>query len=98
MLEVFCTTELILALLVSEVIIVRYKPFWTGDKVITIVEYEGVPSGATGEIHAKWAGTAYVVKIKDGTFRWLNSTELHSTDPNDPYQLKEGDIGVVSSI
>ena len=75
----------------------RYNPFWTGDKVITIVDYEGFPRGTVGRIHTKWAGTAYVVKLKDGSFRWLDSSELVSRDPNNPYQLKEGDVGVLIS-
>lgn len=65
--------------------------------MITIVEYDGVPAGTIGRIHTKWAGTAYAVRIRDGTFRWLDSMELHSTDPNNPYELKEGDTGVVIS-
>ena len=75
----------------------RYKPFWTGDRVITITEYDGVPSGTVGKIHTKWAGTVYVIRLKNGQFRWLDSTEFSSIDPNNPYELKVGDIGVVTS-
>jgi len=76
---------------------VRYDIFHPGDKVITLVDYEGIPSGTTGTISTRWSGTAYVVVLPDGTFQWLNSNEFSSTDPSDPYKLEKGDIGVVTS-
>ncbi len=75
----------------------RYRQFYPGDKVITIVDYEGVPSGSVGEVISKWAGTAYSVRLPNGTFRWLDSSEFGSTDPNRNYALQEGDIGVLTS-
>ena len=75
----------------------RYKPFWPGDKVITIVDYEGIPSGTAGTIASRWAGTVYVVRLPDGTFRWLNDSELGSLNPSRPDRLEVGDIGVVTS-
>jgi hypothetical protein len=74
----------------------RYKQFFPGDKVITIVEYDGVPSGAVGKIATRWAGTAYLVRMADGTFRWLTDRAFASTDPS-RYFLEEGDRGVVIS-
>jgi len=76
---------------------VRYKQFWPGDKVMTIVDYNGIPSGTAGEIASRWAGTAYVVRLPDGKFEWLDSRELGHLEPSNLYPLKEGDIGVVTS-
>lgn len=75
----------------------RYKLFFPGDKVITIVEYDGVPSGAIGKIASRWAGTVYVVRLADGTFRWLSDRAFASTDPSHSQRLEEGDMGVVTS-
>ena len=76
----------------------RHKQFWPGDKVITVVDYEGIPSGSVGTVASRWVGTAYLVRLPDGTFRWTNSSELSSMKP-DRHDLQEGDTGlVVSSI
>jgi hypothetical protein len=75
---------------------VRYRQFRPGDNVITIVDYEGTPSGSVGTVASKWEGIAYVVRAVDGTFHWINNTELSSIDPN-RYYLKEGDVGIVTS-
>jgi len=74
----------------------RYKEFWPGEKVMTIEEHEGIPSGTAGVVVSRWKGMAYVVRLPDGTFEWLNSSEFGSMDPDFHY-LKEGDIGVVTS-
>lgn len=92
----FDTTGVKVAILINEVIIVRYKPFWPGDNVIIIVDYNGTPSGTTGKVVTKLAGTAYLVRIPDGSFRWLHDDEFRSADP-DYHRLQEGDIGVVTS-
>lgn len=60
----------------------RYEKFYPGDKVITIVEYDDVPVGSIGKVVSKWSGTAYSVKIFDGSFRWLSDYEVSLTDPN----------------
>ena len=80
----------------GEVNVVRYEQFWPGDRVITIVDYEGIPSGTVGTIASRWMGTAYAVRLPDGTFQWINNSELSSMDPNRHY-LREGDIGIVTS-
>jgi len=75
----------------------RYKPFYPGDKVMTIVEYEGIPNGTIGKIKTKWGGTAYVVRVSDGSFQWLNSNEFDSEDPGNHHNIEEGWFGVVKS-
>lgn len=75
----------------------RYKQFWPGDYVITIVDYNGTPSGSTGKVISRWIGTAYVIRLPDGSFRWLNSSEFDSPNPNKSFRLEEGDIGVLTS-
>lgn len=80
----------------KEVIFLEYKHFWPGDKVITIVDYNGIPSGSVGKVVSRWIGKGYAVRIEDGTFRWLNSSEIETMDASKRV-IKEGDIGVVSS-
>lgn len=75
----------------------RYKQFYPGDSVMLIDDYDGIPSGTTGKVSSRWIGTAYVVRLPDGTFRWLDSREIGPSDPGNLYPLKEGDIGVVIS-
>jgi hypothetical protein len=74
---------------------VRYKQFWPGDKVMTIVDYAGVPSGSVGKIASRWLGTVYLVRATDGTFRWINSSAFRSIDPH-RHDLKAGDMGRVT--
>ena len=78
------------------VVFVRSEQFWPGDKVITLVDYEGTPSGTVGTVVSRWIGTTYAVRLPDGTFRWTNANELSSMDP-DSHRLKAGDIGIVTS-
>lgn len=75
----------------------RYKPFYPGDQVITIVEYNGIPLGTIGKVATKWGGTAYVVRLSDGSFQWLNSNEFDSDNPNKPHNMEEGEFGVIKS-
>lgn len=63
---------------------------------MTIMDFSGLPSGSVGNVISKWAGTAYVVRLPDGTFQYLNSSEFGSTDPA-KYSLGVGDIGEVIS-
>ena len=72
------------------------NPFLPGDHVITMFDYGGVPSGAIGQVVNRWRGTAYAVKLPDGTFGWLDSNELVPEDPSRSF-MKEGDIGMVVS-
>lgn len=74
----------------------RSERFWPGDKVMTLVEYNGIPSGTIGTIASRWMGTGYAVRLQDGTFRWLSSSEFSSTDPS-RHNLQVGDVGVMTS-
>jgi hypothetical protein len=75
---------------------VRYKEFRPGEMVMTIDEHEGIPSGTAGRVLSRWKGMAYVVRLPDGTFEWINSSEFGSMTP-DRHYLREGDFGVVTS-
>lgn len=75
----------------------RYAPFFPGDEVVTLIDYEGVPSGTVGIVESRWGGTSYAVRLPDGTFRWLASSEFGSSDPAKDFSLKEGDMGNVTS-
>lgn len=74
----------------------RSERFWPGDKVMTLVEYNNVPSGTIGIIASRWMGTGYAVRLPDGTFGWLSSSEFSSIDPS-RHTLQVGDVGVVTS-
>lgn len=73
----------------------RYEQFYPGDKVITMVGYDGLPVGSVGKVISRWSGTAYSVKISDGTFRWLSDYEVSLTDP-DRQKVTVGDVIVVT--
>lgn len=74
----------------------EYKQFWPGDEVITMVDYDGIPSGSIGKVASRWRGKGYAVRIADGTFRWLNSSEFEPVDTSRNI-MKEGDVGLVAS-
>jgi hypothetical protein len=74
----------------------KCEQFRPGEKVITIVDYEGTPSGSVGIIASRWIGTAYAVRLAGGTFRWTNSSELNSMDPSH-HILEVGDIGIITT-
>lgn len=74
----------------------RYKEFWPGDKVMTIVEYNGVPSGSVGKIASRWEGTAYLIRLHDDSFRWLSDRSFAPTDQSQK-RVEEGEYGIVTS-
>ena len=74
-----------------------YKQFWPGDKVITTINYAGIPSGVVATVIKRWVGTGYIVRALDGEFYWLDSSEFGSDDPERDFILREGDVGVVTS-
>lgn len=75
----------------------QYKEFYPRDKVITILDYEDIPSGTAGTVVEKWIGNGYVVRLLDGSFHYLDSSEFGSDDPDRNFRLREGDVGVVTS-
>lgn len=80
----------------SEVIHVRSEQFWPGEKVITLVQHEYFPSGTQGTIASRWLGTIYAVRLPNGNFHWMDSSELSSINPN-RHNIAVGDIAEVSS-
>lgn len=63
---------------------------------MTIIDFGGIPSGSVGRVDSKWLGTTYVIRLPDGKFQYLNSSEFGSKDPA-KYSLDVGDIGEVIS-
>ena len=74
----------------------RYDQFYPEDMVVTIVEYSEAPIGSVGKVLSRWSGTAYTVRISDGTYRWLSDYEVALTDPN-RRKIIVGDTIVVTS-
>jgi hypothetical protein len=74
----------------------QYKQFWPWNKVMIIVDYDGIPSGTVGIIDSRWMGTVYLLRLPDGTFRWLSDRSFAPTDPS-RHRLEEGEFGVVIS-
>lgn len=74
----------------------RSERFWNGDKVMTLTEHESIPIGTGGTIASRWLGTVYAVRLSDGAFHWMDSSELASIDPS-RHDIQAGDIAVVTS-
>lgn len=74
----------------------RYAQFYPQDKVITIVDYNGIPSGSIGQVGSRFMGTVYLVRLPDGTFRWLSDKSFAPIDQS-AQRIGEGDLGVVTS-
>lgn len=70
--------------------------FRPGNTVVTLVAHEDIDVGTVGTIVSRWRGTIYAVRLQDGTFHWMDSTELQSIDPNHPI-LRVGDMAIVTS-
>ncbi len=75
---------------------VRYEQFYPEDKVITIVEYNHLPVGSVGKVMSRWSGTAYTVKLSDGSYRWLSDYEVGLIE-TDRRKVNVGDTIVVTS-
>lgn len=63
---------------------------------MNITEYDDVPSGTTGRVITRWAGTGYVVRLADGSFRWLGDVEVGSPI-SDRHRIQVGDMVEVTS-
>ena len=74
----------------------RSEQFWPGDKVMILGNDENVPIGTEGSVVSRWIGTLYAVRLADGTFHWMDSSELESIDPS-RHSIAVGDIAKVTS-
>lgn len=74
----------------------RSQPFWPGDNVFILTNDEGIKPGEVGLVLNKWRDTLYLIRAKDGSFRFLDSTEVSSTDPERPI-ISLGDTIQVTS-
>lgn len=70
--------------------------FRPGDRVVTIAPHEGFPVGTDGTIASRWVGTLYAVRLPNGDFHWLDSTEIGTIDPN-TRRIRIGDTAMVTS-
>lgn len=74
----------------------KSEQFWPGNKVMTLVQHEEFPPGTKGSIASRWLGTIYAVRLADGRFHWMDSSELSSINPN-RHSIMVGDIAEVTS-
>lgn len=73
-----------------------YKPFWPGDKVQVIFDYDGISSGTVGNIITRWMGIVYLIQLDDGTFRWISDRSFAPMYP-ERHRLQEGEFGVITT-
>lgn len=64
--------------------------FWPGDKVFILCNDEGIRPGEIGVILNKWRDALYLIRAKDGSFRYLASTEVSSINP-ERHEIKTGE-------
>lgn len=63
---------------------------------MTLVSHEDMEIGTVGTIASRWIGTLYAVKLPNGEFHWLDSSEIGSINPTQ-HRLRVGDIAVITS-
>ncbi len=74
----------------------RSEQFWPGDKVLIMNNDEGQTPGQVGVVLSKWRDTLYAIRAKDGTFHFVDNTEVSSVDPG-RHEILVGDIIRISS-
>lgn len=74
----------------------KSEQFWPGDKVFILTNDEGIASGEVGFISNKWRETLYLIRDKDGSFHFLDNTEVSSVDPA-RHRISVGDTIMVTS-
>jgi len=57
---------------------------------------EGISPGEIGVIVNKWRDTLYLIRANDGSFRYLDATEISSINP-ERHRIKAGEIVRVTS-
>lgn len=63
---------------------------------MTLANHEEYEVGTVGTIASRWIGTIYAVKLPNGEFHWLDSSEIGTTDPT-RHRLSVGDIAIITS-
>ena len=63
---------------------------------MTLVDHEYFPGGTQGSVASRWIGTIYAVRLADGHFHWMDSSELDSVNP-DSHSIVTGGMAVVTS-
>lgn len=74
----------------------RSAQFYPGDKVIILNNDEGVKPGEVGDVVSKWRDTIYAVRTEDGSYHWLDSSEVGSVDTA-RHSISTGDIIKITS-
>lgn len=90
------TIPVALAIIIIEVVLMRSQQFRPGEKVFILTNDEGIQPGEAGTIIKKWRDTLYLIRAKDGSFRFLDATEVSSIDP-ERHAISVGDTIRVSS-
>lgn len=68
----------------------KSQEFWPREKVFILSNDEGVAPGVTAIISYKWRSTLYLIRAKDGSFRYLDATEISSINP-ERHEIKIGE-------
>lgn len=74
----------------------RSEQFRVSDRVVIIENVEGTQPGEVGVVLSRWIGTLYAVRAADGSFHWMDNTELESRDP-ERHSMLAGDIVEIMS-
>lgn len=61
------------------------------ERVMIIGDVEGTKPGEVGVVLSRWVETLYVIRAEDGSFHWVDGTQLASIDPED-HRMLVGDI------
>lgn len=74
----------------------RSEQFWTNDRVMIIENVKGTQPGEVGIVLSRWVETLYAIRAEDGSFHWLDGTELEEIDP-ESHQILVGDVVMIKS-
>lgn len=74
----------------------RSEEFFPGDKVFVLSNDEGIRPGEIAEILYKWRDTLYLIRANDGSFRYLDATEISSINP-ERREIRVGDTIIVTT-
>lgn len=70
--------------------------FWPGDRVMILRNDEGVEPGEVGVVVSRWVDTIYAIRTKDGSFHWLDNSDINSLTPN-RQNIVPGDVVQIKS-
>lgn len=74
----------------------RSAQFRSGDRVMVMGNDEGIRPGEVGVILSRWVDTLYAIRLKDGSFHWVDSSDINSLNPSKP-TIAEGEVVQIKS-